>query len=149
MILLSTTVLGTQVPFRGRAFTVLLIHATSNPHFMPLSRLGGAHLPIFVLVGERHTRRVLPPKWRDILSLTETSGAGPAKASKVRRAPMISEMALERATRPAVLGRGQVIAWREGRIWSRRIAYDGSLTRLSVHVDSSSGRGLLPDAHHH
>ncbi len=52
---------------------------------------------------------------------------------------MISEMALKRATRPAVLGRGQVIAWREGRIWSRRIAYDGSLTRLSVHVDSSSG----------
>lgn len=52
---------------------------------------------------------------------------------------MISEMALKRATRPAVLGRGRTIARREGRIWDRRISYDGSLTRLSANVDSSSG----------
>ena len=52
---------------------------------------------------------------------------------------MISEMALKRATRPAVLGRGRVIARREGRIWGRHISYDGPLTRLSANVDSSSG----------
>ena len=52
---------------------------------------------------------------------------------------MISEMALKRATRPAVLGRGQTIARREGRIWDLHLSYDGSLARLSANVDSSSG----------
>ena len=52
---------------------------------------------------------------------------------------MISEMALKRAARPAVLSRGRTIARREGRIWGRHISYDGPLTHLSAHVDSSSG----------
>lgn len=51
---------------------------------------------------------------------------------------MISEQALERACRPAIFGRAHIIAKR-GDIWSRSCSYEGSLTKLSAHVVSSSG----------
>lgn len=52
---------------------------------------------------------------------------------------MISEGALSRACRPAILGRARMIAQREGRIWERTCTYEGRLTHLSAQVDSSSG----------
>ena len=52
---------------------------------------------------------------------------------------MISESALARACRPAILGRARIIAQREGRIWQRTCSYEGRLTHLSARVDSSSG----------
>lgn len=52
---------------------------------------------------------------------------------------MISEMALSRVCRPAILGRARIIAQREGRIWNRACTYEGHLTHLSARVDSASG----------
>ena len=52
---------------------------------------------------------------------------------------MIGEDALERACRPAILGRARIIARREGRIWDRACSYEGRLTHLSARVDSASG----------
>ena len=52
---------------------------------------------------------------------------------------MISESALAEFCRPAILGRARIIAQREGRIWDRTCLYEGNLTHLSAHVDSSSG----------
>lgn len=52
---------------------------------------------------------------------------------------MISEQALARACRPAILGRARIIAQREGRIAERTCSYEGPLTHLSAQVDSSSG----------
>ena len=52
---------------------------------------------------------------------------------------MISESALARTCRPAILGRARMIAQREGRIWDRTCSYEGSLTHLCARVDSSSG----------
>ena len=52
---------------------------------------------------------------------------------------MISESALERACRPAILGRARMISRREGRIWQRACTYEGSLTHLTARVDSASG----------
>ncbi len=52
---------------------------------------------------------------------------------------MISESALERSCRPAILGRARIIAQREGRIWDRSCSYEGRLTHLSARVDSASG----------
>ncbi len=52
---------------------------------------------------------------------------------------MISEQALARACRPAILGRARIIAQREGRIWQRVCSYEGRLTHLTARVDSSSG----------
>ena len=52
---------------------------------------------------------------------------------------MISEAALSRACRPAILGRARIIAQRERRIWDRACSYEGRLTHLSARVDSSSG----------
>lgn len=52
---------------------------------------------------------------------------------------MISEIALSRACRPAILGRGRIIAHRPGSIGRRSCDYDGALTRLSGRVASSSG----------
>ena len=53
---------------------------------------------------------------------------------------MISEQALARACRPAILGRARMIAQREGRIWNRSCTYENHLTHLSARVDSASGR---------
>lgn len=52
---------------------------------------------------------------------------------------MISEDALERACRPAILGRARIIASRDGRIWSCSCSYEGQLTHLFARVDSASG----------
>lgn len=52
---------------------------------------------------------------------------------------MISEDALNALCRPAILGRAQIIARREGRLWKRRLSYEGSLTKLEAYVDSATG----------
>lgn len=59
---------------------------------------------------------------------------------------MISEQALERVCRPAILGRARVIAQREGRIWDRACSYEDHLTVLSARVDSASGYAASYDA---
>ena len=55
---------------------------------------------------------------------------------------MISEAALRRSCRPAVLGRAQTIVQRGGRIWQRDCRHDGPVTHLSANVDGSSGHDV-------
>ncbi len=52
---------------------------------------------------------------------------------------MISEKSLSKVCRPAVLGRGRIIAQRSDRIWNRTCSYSGSRTSIVACVDSSSG----------
>lgn len=54
---------------------------------------------------------------------------------------MISEKALSRAARPAILGRADKIVRRYGALSSRVCDYEGGVTRLSADVVSSEGRG--------
>ena len=55
------------------------------------------------------------------------------------RCGMISETALSKVCRPAILGRASIISQRQGRIWKRSCSYDGSITRVRARVDSASG----------
>lgn len=52
---------------------------------------------------------------------------------------MISEIALNKVCRPAILGRGRIIAQRGASIRDRECSYDGGVTRLRGKVASSSG----------
>lgn len=52
---------------------------------------------------------------------------------------MISEKALSKACRPAILGRARIIARRQDGIWKRSCSYEDTLTRIEACVESSSG----------
>lgn len=52
---------------------------------------------------------------------------------------MISEIALNKVCRPAILGRGRIIAQRGASIRDRECSYDGGVTRIRGKVASSSG----------